>query len=241
MVPKQMWLWLSMVGMIHCSNADTGNPCPSGICPGNLPGSDGGMLLSDSGVCVETWSCTTWAVGAGGTYTRVCTDTNGCATSLGKPSEGPVALPSLDMPYYKCKVEPIVDRGCAMMGCHGTSVSDGTRAYRVFARGRRRNSQTVPAMCLDSGSQNLDKGTATIMCYGWSGHSDDEWQKNYDSARALMVGVANVDDCDLLSQPVVGGKAHTGVHLFASRTDPDYLTIKAWLMGATLPSCDPMN
>jgi hypothetical protein len=56
-----------------------------------------------------------------------------------------------------------------------------------------------------------------------------------------MVGLTNPDDCDLLAQPLVGGKAHTGVHVFASKSDPDYQTIKAWLGGATLPSCDPQN
>jgi hypothetical protein len=96
-------------------------------------------------------------------------------------------------------------------------------------------------MCLDSGTQDLAQGSGTIMCYGWSAHTPEEWQANYDSARALMVGVTNPDDCDLLAQPVVGGKAHTGVHLFSSKSDPDYQTIRAWLAGATLPSCDPQN
>jgi hypothetical protein len=177
-------------------------------------------------------------------YTRACTDANNCGTTINKPPVGPLALPSLDVNYYRCKVEPIFDRGCAMMGCHGTAASDNTRAFRVFARGRRRNDETVPAMasCLETMPVNLEQaGSGTIMCHGWTAHTDAEWQKNFDSARALMLGITNPDQCDLLAQPVVGGKAHTGVHLFASTADPDYVTIKAWLSGATLPSCDPMN
>jgi hypothetical protein len=225
-----------------CSPANNANPCPNGICVG---GSDGGMPGGNDGgggPCVESWICTQWVSIGNSMYTRNCGDNNRCGTTLSKPSEGPIGLPNLDMDYYKCKVEPIVDRGCAMMGCHGTASSDNSRAYRVYARGRRRNSQQVPAMCLDSGMQNLDKGSGTIMCYGWSAHTNEEWQANFDSARALMVGLTNPDDSDLLAQPVAGGKSHSGVHLFAGKSDADYQTIKAWLGGAKLGStCNPMN
>jgi hypothetical protein len=229
-------LWLG------CSPAEVANPCPQGICVGG--GGDAGGAGRDGasgGPCVEAWSCTQWAPSGAGMYTRTCADTNRCGTTATKPSEGPIGLPKLDLSFYKCRVEPIVDRGCAMMGCHGLANGDTSGAYRIFARGRRRNSQQVPAMCLDSGPQDLAKGSGTVMCYGWSAHTQEEWQANFDSARALMLGVTNPDDSDLLAQPVVGGKAHTGVHLFSGKGDPDYQTIKAWLGGAALPSCDPQN
>jgi hypothetical protein len=227
---------------IGCQPANNANPCPQGICVGGDGGAGGsGGSGGGGGACVEAWTCSPWASAGGGNYTRTCSDQNACGTTASKPSEGPVTLPALDMSFYRCKVEPILDRGCAMMGCHGTADGDNARAYRILARGRRRNSQSVPAMCLDSGTQNLSKGSGTVMCYGWTAHTTEEWQKNYDSARALMLGVSNPDDSDLLAQPVVGGKAHTGVHLWAGKSDADYQTIKAWLGGATLPSCDPMN
>ncbi len=226
-----------------CQPAENPNPCPNGICVGDSDGSGGAPPdLAGGGGCTEAWVCGQWKSAGNGTYTRTCTDNNNCGTANSKPNEGPIPLPALDMDYYKCKVEPIFDRGCAMMGCHGTAPSDNTRAFRVFARGRRRNSEQVTAMCLDSGMQNLDKGDGTIMCYGWRAHTDAEWQANFDSARAFMLGLADPDQSDLLAQPVAGGKAHTGVHLWASKTDPDYVTVKAWLAGAKLgTTCVPWN
>ena len=44
----------------------------------------------------------------------------------------------------------------------------------------------------------------------------------------------------LLAQPVAGGKAHTGVHLWKDKNDADYKTIASWLTGATLgQTCAP--
>ena len=138
--------------------------------------------------------------------------------------------------------EPILDRGCAFLGCHGTETG---RVLQVYARGRLRNNETVPQVSTcPVGPQQVNlqaTATGTIMCSGWSAHTPSEWQKNYDSARSFMVGIssAQVDTSDLLAQPVVGGKAHTGVHLWKSKSDPDYQTIAAWLTGATLgQTCD---
>ncbi len=77
------------------------------------------------------------------------------------------------------------------------------------------------------------------MCVGWSPHTPTEWQQNYDNARSFMVGIQNPEDSELLAQPVIGGKAHAGVHLFA-KSDTDYQTILKWLNGTKLGSaCDP--
>jgi hypothetical protein len=219
------------------------DPCPQGICVGgksDMAGIPQKGDMASGGPCVEAWVCSPWTSAGNGMYTRKCDDANACGTTVNKPNEGPIPLPDLDLDFYKCKVEPIFDRGCAMMGCHGTAAGDTTRQFQVFARGRRRNTQQVPAMCLDQGMQDLAKGSGTIMCYGWSAHTDAEWQNNFNSARAQMVGVQNPDDCDLLAQPLT--KAHTGVHLWQSKSDPDYMTISSWLMGAKLGStCNPMN
>ena len=127
-----------------------------------------------------------------------------------------------------------------MIGCHGALVG---RAFHLYARGRLRNDEMVPQVntCPDPGApMNLsDEGTATVMCLGWSAHTASEWQQNYDNARSFMVGLTNPDDSDLLAQPVVGSKAHTGVHLF-KKTDADYQTIAAWLGKQKLGAvCDP--
>src|SRR5207253_266175 len=108
--------------------------------------------------------------------------------------------------------EPIFDRGCAMMGCHGTTQG---RAFHVFARGRKRNAEVVaqvPTCPVGPQMVDLDKdGSGTVMCVGWSAHTQEEWQQNYDNSRSMMVGITDPEQCDLLAQPVVGGKAHTGV------------------------------
>ena len=210
-----------------CSDPNKEQPCPKGICTGGDAGQTG------DGGCTEAWSCTAWVKQGDGTYTRTCNDVNKCGTTNAEPPLGPVSLPNLDMDYYKCNVEPIVDRSCAMLGCHGTEVG---RSYMVYARGRLRHSEQVPQLCLQSGPQDLQKmGSGTIMCQGWWPHTNYEWQNNYDSARATMVGLTDPEQSDLLTETKYGGKAHAGVHFF-NPTDPDYQTIKSWLGGAKLGS-----
>ena len=120
--------------------ADDG-PCPGGICgSGSGANGSGGNGSGGNDGCTPQWTCTDWVQGSDGLYTRTCSDDNACGTDASKPPEGPLALPNLDMDYYKCQVEPIVDRLCAHMGCHGTEQG---RLYRVYARCRLRNSQIV--------------------------------------------------------------------------------------------------
>jgi hypothetical protein len=237
--------------LVACSEASTkDNPCPQGICTnggddagggggdGAKGGDDGG-----GGGCKEAWQCGPWQKQQDGSYTRTCTDTNHCGTTSNKPSEGPVNLPDLDMNFYKCKVEPIVDRGCAFMNCHGTETG---RAYKVYARGRLRRDQMVPPpggySCLDNGATvPLKQGIGTDMCEGWFSHTTEEWQSNYDNARFFMVGLqpSQADQSDMIAQPMYGGKAHAGVHLF-KQGDAEYQTLHDWLSGAgKLASCDP--
>ena len=45
---------------------------------------------------------------------------------------------------------------------------------------------------------------------------------------------------DLIAQPVVGGKAHRGMKMFASGDD-DHTKLLAWLRGAKLDSCETDN
>jgi hypothetical protein len=216
-------------------------PCPAGICgTGSGSGGTGPSGSSSSGGCVEAWGCTPWTPIAGGKYTRTCTDADKCGTTADKPPEGPLSLPDLDLDYYKCKVEPIFDRGCAMMGCHGVETG---RAFKIYARGRLRHKEMVKQVSTcPIGPQTLDlqdNGSATVMCLGWSPHTAAEWQSNYDISRSFMIGITDPDQSDLIAQPIVGGKAHAGVHLFA-KGDADHVTLQAWLGGQKLGStCDP--
>jgi hypothetical protein len=45
---------------------------------------------------------------------------------------------------------------------------------------------------------------------------------------------------DLIRQPIVGGKAHAGIHLF-NPGDPEDVTFADWLKGKTLASCSTSN
>jgi hypothetical protein len=252
---------LTMLGLLACgSSATKEDPYPRGICTngssgggsggsGGGSGGSGGSSSSGgsggdggSGGCKPAWQCTPWQKQADGTYQRTCTDSNNCGQTTGQPPQGPVNLPNLDMGFYKCNVEPIFDRGCAFMNCHGTETG---RVLKVYARGRLRMTAMVPPpsnySCPDNAATvPLKMGIGTDMCEGWFPHTDAEWQSNYDDARSFMVGLdaTTVDQSDVLAQPVYGGKAHAGVHLF-KKTDPDYQTIRTWLTGGKLASCDP--
>jgi hypothetical protein len=79
-------------------------------------------------------------------------------------------------------------------------------------------------------------------------HTPNEWQRNFDAARGFGLDAAGQpipagmeDTSDLIAQPIVGGKAHAGVHLFKSG-DKDHNTLKSWLGGAKLGmACNTTN
>jgi hypothetical protein len=185
--------------------------------------------------------CTPWETnGTDDTGTRTCTDANNCGSTTNKPAES-AALPALDLDYYKCNVEPIFNRGCAQLGCHGTEQG---RAFRTYARGRLRVTGEVwtEPGCLKAGTMfSSETCIGSIECGCWTlPHSAKEWQRNYDAARGFALDAqgspipAGMEDTsELLAQPKVGGKAHAGVHLF-KEGDPDYVTLKQWLSGAKL-------
>jgi hypothetical protein len=216
--------------------------CPGGGTVGDNP--DAGPMA-----CTENWVCTPFTTAGGGSNqgTRLCADKNQCGTTLLKPAES-AALPALDLNFFKCQVEPVLDQKCSQLGCHGTETD---RALRIYARGRLRNAAEtfVETGCLAAGKMvPAAQCIGSIECICWTGpHSPTEWQRNFDSARSFALN-ANLqriaagmeDSSDLLAQPVIGGKAHAGTHVFRS-TDPDYLTIKQWLAGMTQATCTTTN
>ena len=164
------------------------------------------------------------SVGAGGTGTVPPFD---AGLPVGPPAD-------LDMNFYKCNVEPIFDRGCAMMGCHGVEAG---RALRLYARGRMRNTaeSTDNQSCLQA---TAPLASGTIMCTGWHPHSTTEWQRNFDSSRAFMTKGIQPDQSQLLTQATQGGLPHAGVHLFV-KDDASYTMVKRWLSGEKLAACAP--
>jgi hypothetical protein len=188
--------------------------------------------------CVEQWLCTPWETdGVSDDATRTCSDLNSCGTTTLKPAEA-VTLPALDFDDYRCQVEPIVDRTCSQLGCHGTEAG---RALRLYARGRLRVTGeifTEPG-CLSAGTQKPSEDcTGSIECVCWSiPHHPTEDRKNYDSVRGFALDNngavwADQNSSELLTQATVGGPPHVGVKPF-QMNDADYTTILNWLGGAS--------
>lgn len=274
---KRGFLWsialfsvMGVAGIASCGPDETTGstgPCSSGLCgtggssssssgdvSGSSSGNGGGNGSSSSGAggssgCVEAWLCSPWQTnGQDNNGTRTCTDLNNCGTASSKPSET-ATLPALDLDFYKCNVEPIFDRGCAQLACHGTETG---RALRVYARGRHRHPGEIliEPGCLKAGtmvpSENCEGG---IECVCWTvGHTAMEWQLNFDSARGFgldangnPIAAGQEDTSELISQPIVGGKAHAGIKMFKSG-DPEHQTLKAWLSGQKLGmACNTTN
>jgi hypothetical protein len=149
----------------------------------------------------------------------------------------------LDLNYFECNVEPILDAKCGMLGCHGT---ENGRALRVYARARHRAptaSISNAASCAGSAQGSSCEGDNSCPCNGK--HVALEWQRNYDAARGFALDdmgnvLADLDTSDLIQQPIVGGKSHAGIHLFKP-TDPEHAFIKNWMSGATMGTCNTGN
>jgi hypothetical protein len=227
------WLLVASLILVGCFDPKLPGECPDRVC-GNLTSPDAAPDLCNG----ELWECTAWEATSPGVATRSCMDLHQVGTTKCQPASS-AALPALDQNKYRCEVEPILDRSCAMLGCHGTETG---HPLRIYARGRLRNDETVPQVstCLNPGSPvNLQQqGTGTIMCVGWSAHTATEWQKNFDAARLFLLGTTPAASA-LVREPLAGSPlTHSGIKLWSSTADPDYQTILAWLGGATRATCN---
>jgi hypothetical protein len=202
----------------------------------------------DSQGCVEAWECSPWETnGSSDNGTRTCVDKSACGTSDTKPIET-ATLPALDPQFYECSVEPIVVRGCSMLGCHGTETG---RGYRLYARGRLRiTGQTITEPgCLSAGTMSPSEVCiGNIECKCWSvPQMTVERRRSFDSARGFAIAddgtaLPDMTQSQLLRQPQSGGGfAHAGISMW-NAGDTDYNTIKMWLEGAQRGSaCNSMN
>jgi len=238
-------IWLVMLLLLAwgCHDPKRADECERGICEtptdggggpagdgGGGPGTDGGggpdtdgaLPPGDGGAgCMPDWRCTTWetACDGSGAATRTCTAASGCGTGAGKPSESRTLEP-LDESFYRCRVQPIFDRSCAQLACHGAE----DRPLRTYSRLKWRIDP------LRRGT-HMNDGNAALTA--------DEWCRNYDSARAFAT--SDAAGSELLTQPLrpaVGGLTHAGYTLFWDTSDDDYQTLREWLEGASLGSCD---
>jgi hypothetical protein len=246
-------------------NAAGTGPCTSGICGqgGNGasgPGSGGngasgpGSGGSGGGANTCAWLCSPWDTqGNGDDATRTCIDVNGCADPDAKPPET-ATLPMLDENFYRCNVEPIFDKYCAHMGCHGVEPDiaggDPGRALRVYHRGRLRAvGFMIPgeAGCLNQPPVPSEDCIGCIECACWTKpHLPVEWQRNFDAARGLALDIQTGNtvtpaESEILTQPEIGnGLPHAGVKIWSS-SSPEYQTIHDWLSGMSLPTCNTTN
>jgi hypothetical protein len=222
-----------------CSGTGT---CVAGATSNCASGCNAGGTACNVVACTEKWVCTPWDTGTGmvgssNAATRTCVDQNNCPAMLNKPVTT-ATLPALDVNYFECNVEPILDKKCGMLGCHGV---EGQRALRVYAKARLRAlgaTLTNAANCAGSSPSASCIGSNSCPCD--AKHTGVEWQRNYDAARGFAIdAMGNLlpqeDQSDLIQQPIVGGKSHAGIHLFQS-ADPEHATILNWLNGATLPN-----
>jgi hypothetical protein len=134
----------------------------------------------------------------------------------------PQPVSHLDQAFFRCDVQPLLVKSCAALACHGS----GVRYLRLFGRNRMR----------------------------WQGGESDrnaplrqeELQANFDAASA-MVDPSDPDQSFLLRKPLdvrKGGWFHGGAEMFGqgnvfvSTADPDFVTLRSWVHGATEdPSC----
>ena len=125
--------------------------------------------------------------------------------ALGQQAAAP-ARPSLDYEYFKTKVEPI------------------------FLKKRPGHARCIS--CHGQGTpmrlQPLDPGATT-----WT---EDESRMNFDAVRRVAV-VPGSEKSKLLLHPLAeaagGDFFHNGGKHFASQTDPEWQTLRNWVMGQT--------
>lgn len=118
---------------------------------------------------------------------------------------------TLDETVFRCKVEPILARQCSYNACHGQADAP----LRVYTPGKLRNK---PAATIDDLIAPL---------------TPDEEHANFESAAGFNFGITDVDDNWLLRKPLVaaqGGYSHEGGAIWSGGDDPQYGTIRTWLL-----------
>jgi hypothetical protein len=157
----------------------------------------------------------------GATWTRQLAVVLAVMSSACQTAE--VVEADLDEPYFRCRVQPVLDERCSMLECHG----DVQRPLRVYTRNRLR---------LDAEPVQLNLPL-----------SGDELRLNFDGAASFAGDERPVQESFLLRKPLdeaAGGYYHEGRELylrgdvFASEEDSDYQTLLQWVLGETEdPAC----
>lgn len=209
-----------------CNPGTSGCDYPSVDMNCGAPGCSNGACNT---TCDET-TCSPWRLPAtaNGTAVRTCGDAT-CPMT--------VTLPALDENRFRCHVQPILEAGCAYLGCHTTDTP--TRRLQTFAvnlkrmgpmlSGKDHDGPVNPSYCNGTDSVVEANCIADPLTLA-------EWTFNYDNARLFALDAAAPVNNELLTQPLAGdprGHVHDNFDIFASTNDVRYQAILAWLNGAT--------
>lgn len=121
-------------------------------------------------------------------------------------------FPEPDFEDFEVRVQPILERSCSNLGCHG----DANRRLTLYSVEYLRAQPAVPGTPLDP--EELSPAEV-----GW----------NYDSLRAQLIDVESADEAPLLLKcldPEVGGIVHAdNAVVYYSTDEPDYVTLRDWI------------
>jgi hypothetical protein len=133
-----------------------------------------------------------------------------CTSVENAPDPGQIA--TLDEPYFRCAVEPILLRDCAYNGCHGQA----SAPLRLYSIGKLRL----------GASATLAERTAPLTA--------EERHLNFLGAQAFDFGDVDSADNLLVRKPLpssAGGFEHLGGAVWTGAEDPRVRTIRNWLDG----------
>jgi len=120
----------------------------------------------------------------------------------------PAAPPALDYNFFKAKVEP------------------------VFLEKRPGHTRCVVCHTINNAPLHLVR-----LSPGSTTWNEDQSRQNFQLVQKVVV--AGYEDSPLVKHPLAeeagGDPHHGGGQQFASKNDPDWQTIRAWVMGAKQP------
>ncbi len=123
----------------------------------------------------------------------------------------PELVTDLDMGYYQCQVQPLMDRSCAFSGCHG----DPARPLLVYSTSKTRI----------AGDELLGEGL-----------TDKEVCANY--YRVMAFAQVDPPQSQLITKPATldgfASQFHAGNYMFGAE-DPEALCLIDWMQGAVQP------
>jgi hypothetical protein len=142
----------------------------------------------------------------------------GCAdASFTQPD--PRGVAALDEASFRCAIEPIFQRECIFLGCHGREAMP----FRLYG---------VGALRITGGQTSAGRAQAL---------TDKEHHANFLAAQGQSFHVRAEDNQLVLKclPPAAGGYAHIGGAIWTGKDDPRVQLLEQWLAGQALPCSVP--